>query len=128
MLKKEKQNALAAAREPILRIDTAASEKEFVIDRKTYRLRYGFDAIAGVEEGTGINPALGSYEPTFFNLMCLLWAGLRAHHPEVTIDTVKTWFVDQDSALALSKLAWESFFGAVPKSAAKEEIPNPPSA
>jgi hypothetical protein len=128
MPKHEKQNQPSLVHEPLLRIDTAASEKEFVIDGETYRLRYGFDAIAGVEEGTGINPALGDFKPTFFNLMCLLWAGLRAHHPTITIDMVKTWFVNQDSALALSKLAWESFFGAVPKSPAKEEAPNPPNA
>lgn len=117
------------AKKKIAALDSAARETEFVIDGATYRLRFGFDAIAGFEEGTGINPAITSVPPTIFNLMCLLYAGLRAHHPEVTIETVQSWFTDQTSS-ELCTIAWESYYGSLPdpKTASDKDAPNPPSA
>jgi len=110
-------------------IDIAAREKEIVIGDVTYRLRYNFNAIAGFEEGTGINPAIQPIPPTLYNFMCLLYAGLRAHHPEVTIDVVMEWF-NEANAAELCKLAYESFYGTLPEPKKDEggEAPNPPSA
>jgi hypothetical protein len=110
-------------------LDSAARETEFVVDGETYRLRYNFDAIAGFEEGTGINPALEPVSPTIYNFMSLLYAGLRAHHPEVTIEIVMGWFNETNSA-ELCKIAYESFYGALPEPKKDEggEAPNPPSA
>ena len=113
----------------MISIDTAARETEISIDGKVYRLRYNFDAIAGFEEGTGVNPALQPIPPTLYNFMCLLYAGLRAHHSDVTIEVVESWFNDQ-TATDLCKAAWESFYGSLPapKSGHKEDAENPPRA
>jgi hypothetical protein len=113
----------------ILVLDSVARETEFTIDGVTYRLRYGFEAIAGFEEGTGIGPAIQPVPPTIYNFMCLLYAGLQAHHPEVTIETVQGWFNESTSA-ALGELAYKSFYGTLPESkqAEEEALPNPPSA
>jgi hypothetical protein len=110
-------------------LDSAARETEFTVDGVTYRLRYNFDAIAGFEEGTGINPAIESIPPTILNFMSLLYAGLRAHHPEVTIETVQSWFNEETSA-QLCKLAYESFYGTLPepKTVEEKDAPDPPSA
>jgi len=112
-------------------LDSVARETEFIVDGHTYRLRYGFQAIAGFEEGTGINPAIQPVPPTIFNLMCLLYAGLSEHHPEVKIDQVKAWF-NEATSQHLCKIAWESFFGTLPEpkpEADQETQPtDPPSA
>ncbi len=110
-------------------LDTGARETVFAIDGVDYTLRYNFQAIAGFEEGTGINPAVSTIPPTVYNFMCLLYAGLRAHHPGLTIETVEAWF-NETTSPALCKLAWESFYGSLPdeKPAEGEEAPDPPSA
>jgi hypothetical protein len=111
-------------------IDSTARETSLTVNGKNYLLRYSFEAIAGFEEGTGINPAIQTIPPTTQNLMFLLFAGLRAHHPEISIETVASWF-NEESAGALCKVAWESFYGTLPepeKKTTADESPNPPSA
>lgn len=110
-------------------IDLAAKETELVVNGETYKIRYNFDALAGFEEGTGINPAIQPISPTLFNLMCLLYAGLHQHHPDLAIETVKSWF-NESASEELCKVAWESFYGALRKSDTDkgDAPPNPLSA
>ncbi len=103
-------------------INTVASETELEVGGEIYRLRYDFDAIAGFEEGTGINPVIESIPLTLYNLMCLLYAGLHAHHPDVTIQVVQSWF-NEKTAGDLCKVTLESFYGSLPeKKAAKNDV------
>ena len=108
-------------------IDFAAGEKRLTVFGEEYTLRYGFTAIAGFEEGTGVNPAVDPMPPTLFNFMCLLYAGLSEYHPEVSIETVQSWFNEETSA-DLCRFAWESFYGALPEKKKGDSPPNPPSA
>jgi hypothetical protein len=108
----------------MLVLDSAARETEFIVDGETYRLRFNFEAIAGFEEGTGINPISEPIPPTTFNIMCLLYAGLQAHHSEITMETVESWFNDQNG-VQLGKVAFEAFYGSLPEPKAKDEDGTP---
>jgi hypothetical protein len=107
-------------------LDQAAKETEFEIDGSTYTLRFNFAAISNFEAGTGINLGIQSMPPTAFNFLCLLYAGLGAHHPELPMRTVEAWF-DENRAGPLCKLAWEAYYGPLKEqSEAPSENPQNP--
>jgi len=66
-------------------------EVEFEADGKTYTLRYSIDAICEMEAATGRGFFAVTQELSDANAMQLstvravLWAGLREHHPDVTL-------------------------------------------
>jgi hypothetical protein len=112
----------------IAMFDSAARETEMGMDGVTYRLRYGIDAISGFEEGTGILPAVEKIKPTVFNMACLLFAGLHAHHPEVAMETVKGWF-NADNMDDLCVFVWQSFYKTIPEQkGAADGAPDPSKA
>lgn len=109
-------------------LDSAARETEFKVDGVTYTLRHTLISIAGFEAGTGILPATEAIPPTVSNMLCLLYAGLRAHHSDVTMETVSSWFTP-DTMDELCAVAWKSFYKTKPKVELEgERSGNPPSA
>ena len=61
--------------------------KEFVLDNKTRRLKYDFNAIADIEEKSGMGMAkIFSAEMMGLHIIRLLiWAGLKHEEPGITI-------------------------------------------
>jgi hypothetical protein len=111
-------------------IDTAASETEFVVDGKTYRLRYNIEAIQTFEKGVGFNPVYEDFKPTIANFSVLLFVGMLAHQPDINLETVQSWFFNKPAVAALTRIASQSFFGSAPEVAldGEENQPDPPRA
>ena len=103
-----------------LLLDTAANETQLEVDGITYTLRYGFDAIAVFEQTSGFNPVTEAFKPTIMNFITLLYVGLMAHHPDIQLDAIKSWFNEKTSK-ELCIFAWESFYGSLPQPAEATE-------
>lgn len=111
---------MATASNAIPFVNPVQRDTEFKLGEAVYWLRYDFTAIAAFERGTGINPVTHGIGTDPVTLVAFLWAGLRHHHPEVSFETVESWFTS-DTAAALYSIAYRAFNGALPEASADGE-------
>lgn len=84
------------------------------------RLAFDFNALALVEEETGINALNGEafQKQNATVLSALLWAALQKHHPEYAgregLEVVRTW-LDLGNVTAVLDALTEAFLATMPK-------------
>ncbi len=95
-------------------INPIAPDYEFTVEGKRYKLRFDFTAIAVFESSMGFNPIVRGIGTEPMTLIVLLYVGLLANHPDITLDQVQSWFTSITAA-PLYSIVLKAFRGSIPE-------------
>lgn len=93
----------------------ARGEVAFKVDDTEYTLKFSTNAICELEDrlDKGLNTIVGNMERVT-TVRALLWAGLRAHHPEVTIGSTGE-IIDRAGIATITEAIGKALAAAFPK-------------
>lgn len=111
-------------------VDPVTGDTSFKLNDAPYTLRFDFEALAGFYKLAGVNPILEPLGADPMRVLQLLHAGLRFHHPSLTVDQVKAWFTSAPMFAALSGLLSSGLRSQTPDPdpSAPAEPQDPPTA
>jgi hypothetical protein len=100
--------------------DPTLPNVELILRGRTLQLCYDHNAIAQVENVTGINLMAAAFQvQSASTLRAMLWASIIRQHPDLTIEEVGAWLNPRNFLLVREALlaAW---FGSVPEASEGE--------
>lgn len=111
-----------------LNLDYSLPESQFLVDGKSYSLRYDFAALRAYQKETGDDPFSASFLLSATgNLDTFIWAGLRARNPEVTIQQILGWLTPLN-VKAVFSLVRDAYDGSFPSADPERPPVDPPTA
>jgi hypothetical protein len=94
-------------------INPVSVDSQLKVDGQIYRVHFGLLALASFEGATGSNPEFDGMSASLMNVAVLLYAGLMANHPDLTLEAVMAWFTPETSS-TLCEFTWKAFSGSRP--------------
>jgi hypothetical protein len=100
----------------------ASIDQQLVVGDRSYTLRFSVRAMAALQDHFGLNSltAVGqklqesANDLSVKDMTALLWAGLRTHHPEVTMDQA-LGILDELGVEGMQESLGKALYGAMPQ-------------